>query len=211
MGKVRARTDGELAARKKEILESAKKQLMTMNYDDITLATIAETTSVSRPTMYRYYEKKELVFIELLVQEYVEFERELQIFLKRKMARKTFCKKLASMLWKHQVLLKLLSLQLPIWKREYDAQMLEDFVLQSKQYQRTLGAVLEKQFPDASPEARNMFRIQFSVYCNSIYVIEHLPEAMMRAMEDQQVFDRIPGGEETCFAGLMLLSAGLEG
>ena len=135
------------------ILESAKKQLMTMNHDDITLATIAETTSVSRPTMYRYYEKKELVFIDLLVQEYVEFEQELRIFLKRKLARETFCKKLAAMLWKHQVLLKLLSLQLPIWKREYDAQMLED----------------------------------------------------------RQIFDSIPGGEENCFAGLMLLSTGLDG
>ena len=33
----------------------------------------------------------------------------------------------------------------------------------------------------------------------------------MRAMEDRQISDRIPGGEETCFAGLMLLSTGLEG
>ena len=57
------------------------------------------------------------------------------------------------MLWKHQVLLKLLSLQLPIWKREYDAQMLED----------------------------------------------------------RQIFDSIPGGEENCFAGLMLLNTGLDG
>ena len=38
MGSVRARTDDELAARKAEILKSAKKQLMSMDYDDITLA-----------------------------------------------------------------------------------------------------------------------------------------------------------------------------
>ena len=63
--------------------------IFSIKYDDITLATIAETTSVSRPTMYRYYEKKELVFIDLLVQEYVEFEQELQTFLKRKLARET--------------------------------------------------------------------------------------------------------------------------
>lgn len=211
MGKLRARTDDELAARREEILESAKKQLMTMDYDDISLATIAKTTSVSRPTMYRYYEKKELVFVDLLVQEYAEFEQELRSFLKRKLSRESFCKKLASLLWNHQVLLKLLSLQLPIWKREYDGQMLKDFVTQSAGYQKTLKDVLEKQFPNASSDARNMFRIQFSVYCNSLYVLEHLPDAMMEAMTEQNVYDSIPGGEETCFAGLMLLSTALEG
>ena len=210
MGNVRARTDDELAARKADILESAKKQLMTMDYDDITLATIAETTSVSRPTMYRYYEKKELVFIDLLVLEYEEFEHELGVFLKRKISRESFCKKLSAMLWKHQVLLKLLSLQLPIWRKEYDAQLLKNFVSETASYQQTLKEVLKKQFPDASDVAENMFRIQFSVYCNSLYVMEHLPEAMMDAMMEHEIYDRIPGGEETCYEGLLLLTAGLE-
>ena len=59
MGKLRARTDEELAARKNEILDVAREQIMTMDYDAITLATIAEKTSISRPSMYHYYEKKE--------------------------------------------------------------------------------------------------------------------------------------------------------
>lgn len=42
MGKIRARTDEELAARKQEILAAAKEQFMTMSYGSITLATIAE-------------------------------------------------------------------------------------------------------------------------------------------------------------------------
>ena len=54
MGKIRARTDEELAARKQEILAAAKEQFMTMSYESITLATIVEKTSISRPSMYRY-------------------------------------------------------------------------------------------------------------------------------------------------------------
>ena len=46
MGKIRARTDEELAARKQEILAAAKEQFMTMSYGSITLATIAEKTSI---------------------------------------------------------------------------------------------------------------------------------------------------------------------
>ena len=52
MGKIRARTDEELAARKQEILAAAKEQFMTMSYGSITLATIAEKTSISRPSIY---------------------------------------------------------------------------------------------------------------------------------------------------------------
>ena len=47
MGKIRARTDEELAARKQEILSAARDLLMTMSYESITLAAIAEKTSIS--------------------------------------------------------------------------------------------------------------------------------------------------------------------
>lgn len=207
MGKLRARTEKELAARKGEILEAAKEQILTMDYDDITLATIAEKTSISRPSMYHYYEKKENVFIDLMIQEYEGLEKDLQQFLKRKMTRERFCRKLTSVLWERQLLLKLLSLQLPVWRHEYSDENLKRFVTESMPYQRTLDAVLLKQFPNATEEARNMFRIQFSVYCNSLYVIEHLPQSQVAAMEDQKVFDNIPKGEDICYEGLMLLSA----
>ena len=207
MGKARARTDEELAARKREILEAAKAQILVMDYDAVTLATIAEKTSISRPSMYHYYEKKEAVFVDLLIQEYQELEKDMQPLLKRKMTRERFCRKLTSILWKRQLLLKLLSLQLPVWRHEYSDEDLERFVKETLPYQRTLTQVLLRQFPDAGDEARNMFRVQFSVYCNSLYVIEHLPQSQMTAMEEQKVFDSIPKAEDICFEGLMLLSA----
>ena len=90
MGKARARTDEELAARKSEILEAAREQILIMDYDAVTLATIAEKTSISRPSMYHYYEKKEAVFVDLLIQEYQEMEIDMHPLLKRKMTREGF-------------------------------------------------------------------------------------------------------------------------
>lgn len=207
MGKLRARTDEELAARKNEILEAAKDQIMTMDYDDVTLATIAAQTSISRPSMYHYYDKKENVFIDLMIREYQELTEGLQPLLKRKLTRESFCRRLTSVLWERQLLLKLLSLQLPVWRHEYSDENWNRFVEESVPYQKTLRDVLVKQFPNATEEARNMFRIQFSVYCNSLYVIEHLPQSQMTAMEEQRIFDSIPKGEDICYEGLLLLSA----
>ena len=48
MGKIRARTEGEIAARKADILCAAAQQLMQNGYDAITLATLAAATSISR-------------------------------------------------------------------------------------------------------------------------------------------------------------------
>lgn len=207
MGKLRARTDEELAARKNEILDVAREQIMTMDYDAITLATIAEKTSISRPSMYHYYEKKENVFTDLMIREYEGLAEDMQGFLKRKTTRERFCRRLASILWKRQLLLKLLSLQLPVWRHEYSDENLKKFVEETAPYQETLKDVLIKQFPNATNEQRNMFIVQFSVYCNSLYVIEHLPISQMTAMKEKKFFDKIPTGEEICYEGLMLLSS----
>lgn len=207
MGKLRARTDEELAARKSEILDAAREQIMTMDYDAITLATIAEKTSISRPSMYHYYEKKENVFTDLMIREYEGLAEDMQGFLKRKTTRERFCLRLASILWKRQLLLKLLSLQLPVWRHEYSDENLKKFVEETAPYHETLKDALIKQFPNATDEQRNMFSIQFSVYCNSLYVIEHLPLSQMAAMEEKKFFNKIPTGEEICYEGLMLLSS----
>ena len=131
--------------------------------------------------------------------------------LKRKIPRERFCKRLSAILWDHQLLLKLLSLQLPVWRTEYSDESLKRFVDETDSYQKQLRDILLKQFPDASDEQRNMFHIQFSVYCNSLYVIEHLPVSQMAAMEERKVFDNIPKGEAICYEGLLLLSAVMEG
>lgn len=207
MGKVRARTEEELAARKKDILSAARQQILTMDYDSVTLATIAEKTSISRPSMYHYYERKEDVLVDLLIEEYKDITQDMEPFMKRKMTRERFCKRMASVLWNHQALLKLLSLQLPVWRTEYSDENLKKFVEETYPYQKLLKDILIKQFPNATDEERNMFRIQFSVYCNSLYVIGHLPAGQMEAMEEKNVFDSIPGGEDICYRGLLLLSA----
>lgn len=209
MGKVRARTNEELAARKEEILSAAKEQLMTMEYESITLATIAGKTSISRPSMYHYYDKKETIFIDLMIQEYREWERQLKPLLERRCSRRQFCRKVTDILWQHESLLKLLSLQLPIWDHKYDDPSIRYFVEETQSFQETLKEILAFQFLDASEKDRNMFLIQFSVYCNSLYEAKHLIQSQMDTLRTMQLFDSIPSAEEICYDGLMKLSADL--
>lgn len=209
MGKIRARTEEELTARRNEILSAAESLLMTEEYDDITLATIAERTSISRTSMYTYYDRKERVFLDLMIREYLNLEQELQAGLSVRMQRQAFCQWLSELLWSHPTLLKLLSLQLSVWDRKYSDDLIEHFVRSSMPYIHTLDRVLAFQFPQSDESARNMFKVQYSVYCNALYGIQNLPRSQMKDMEGA-AFSRIPTPQEICRDGLMLLSAVLE-
>ena len=210
MGKIRARTDAELTARKQEILDAAARQLMTADYDVITLATIAEETSISRTSMYTYYETKEAVFVDLLIQEYRRLEQKLRSEFCATLTRDAFCRNLSHILWEQPILLKLLSLQLSVWDHRYDDKLVKRFVEETQPYMQALDDILELQFPNSDKTDRNRFKLQFSVYCNSLYAIEHLPASQIDAMNERSFFEEIPSGEIISYEGLMLLSADLK-
>ena len=209
MGKIRARTDEELAARKQEILSAARDLLMTMSYESITLAAIAEKTSISRPSMYHYYNKKECVFVDLIIQEYREWGEQMGPLLERRCSQEEFCQTMTDILWGHETLLKLLSLHLPIWDPSYDDSILRHFAKETLPFQNTLKEVVAFQFPDAGSKERNMFLIQFSVYCNSLYETKYLAQKPMDATRKIQSLDFIPPVKEICYDGLIKLSASL--
>ena len=219
MGKIRARTDEELAARKQEILAAAKEQFMTMSYESITLATIAEKTSISRPSIYHYYDKKESVFVDLIIQEYREWGEQMGPLLERRCSQEQFCQTMTDILWGHEPLLKLLSLHLPIWDPSYDDSMLghfanemlpfQDTLKEMLPFQDTLKEVVAFQFPDAGSKERTMFLIQFSVYCSSLYETKYLAQKPMDAARKIRFLDFIPPVKEICYDGLIKLSASL--
>ena len=209
MGKIRARTEGEIAARKADILCAAAQQLMQNGYDAITLATLAAATSISRTSIYTYYEKKEDVLVELMIQEYRTLEKALAIRFAEKMSREDFCRELTDVLFAQPVLLKLLSLQLPVRDGQYSDAMVQRFVDATVPYAQTLRRVLAFQFPDAHEDARERFMIQLTMYVNTLYVADHLPVRLRQAMEESRYIGRIPDAKKICLEGLLLLSAAM--
>ena len=75
MGRMRARTEEEVKARKKDIVRSCEKLLETREFEEVSLADIAEVSSISRPSMYNYYQKKDDVFLDLMEEKYLEWGR----------------------------------------------------------------------------------------------------------------------------------------
>ena len=209
MGKLRARSTAEIEERRNEILQSARELLAEEEYEEITLGTIAQRISISRPSVYTYYKTKEEVIVDLMIREYQLWELELKKAFSRKMTRERFCRTMVDMLWQRNLLLKLLSLHPTALRSKCSDELIVRFEEEVQPFFMTLSEVLNKQFPQAREADKNMFSIQFAVYCNSLYALQQVPAVQRQAMRDLNLFGAIPPDKEICYEGLMLLSSAL--
>lgn len=205
MGSLRARHESEVTARKENILNAAAELLLTEDYDNITLATISQKTNISRPSMYNYYKTKEEIFLDLMVREYLAWQSELEDLFPRRVSRETFCKRLARSLIKQHLLIRLFSVrQFQLEKKMGDEKM-NRFYETVKPFFDTFTAMLNKQFPSTEKSKLDMFKIQFTLYCYSVY-----PMSQMNRLESKDdFFGKVPDHETIYFRGLMLLTSEL--
>lgn len=59
--------------RKEEIIDACEKLYQEKGFHDITIKDISRETSMSRPSIYNYFETKEEIFLALLTREYVKW------------------------------------------------------------------------------------------------------------------------------------------
>ena len=100
----RARTEEQVMDRRKEILRACSEMYGREGFDGVTVKTIAERTSFSRPSIYNYYQTKEEILLDLLKQEYLEWSGD---FLEgarkiRKNDAEAFCRLLTKAYGKHE-------------------------------------------------------------------------------------------------------------
>ena len=63
--------------RKNEILDACQKIYLNKGFHDITIKDISLETSISRPSIYNYYQTKEEIFLGILIREYELWYQEL--------------------------------------------------------------------------------------------------------------------------------------
>ncbi len=205
MGSLRARNENEVTARKENILNAAAELLAAEGHGNITLADISEKTNISRPSMYNYYKTKEEIFLDLMVREYLSWKDELETLFPRKVSRETFCRRLASSLISQSLLIRLFSVRQFQLEKNLGAEKMERFYETVKPFFDTFTAMLDKQFPNTDKAKRDMFKIQFTLYCYSVYPMSQ----MDRQGTNDDFFGKVPDLKTIYYKGLMLLTSEL--
>lgn len=210
MGNQRARNEKEITARKEDILMAAAELIMSEDYDNISLATISQKTSISRPSMYNYYKTKGEIFLDLMAREYADWRTELEELFPRKVSRATFCRRLAASLLKRHLLVKLFSLRQFHLEEACGEEKMQAFDEKIAPFFDTFTEILVKQFPSAKKSAIDMFKIQFTLYSYSVYPITQMTERQLSNKSTISFFGKMPDVQTIYYQGLLLLTNEIE-
>lgn len=182
----RARTEEQVADRRREILEAAADLYVSQGYDAVTFKAIGARTSITRPSLYNYYRSREEVLLDLLRQDYADWYADLQQAFAGAPAggRPEFCRRLTDTLVRHQLMLQLLSINLRAIESESRPEMLVGFKRICLEAMGYLGGILAQWFPAAGAAAREGFFDSFSVLLLGIYPHTHHTERQLSAMRE---------------------------
>lgn len=176
-------------ARREEIITACERLYQTMSFKEITLREISEATSMSRPSLYNYFETKEEIFLALLQREYDLWVVELDTLRENReeMSREELAQALAHSLERRERLLKLMSMnhfdmeaasrpeRLTEFKRSYGASL------------KAVDALVAKFCPEKSEVERQAFLYAFFPFIYGIYPYAVVTDKQRQAMEQAGV------------------------
>lgn len=162
---------GKADKRKQEILDATAKLYEAENYKDINIQKIAAATSMSRPSIYNYFETKEEIFLALLEEQYLCWTAELEKLLAQDLLGKTdfLADRIAASLEQRPLMLKLIANNIADFE---DNSRIENIVHFKKAYGATLDIVdklLLATKPDWTEQEREEIIYSFFPYLYGLH------------------------------------------
>lgn len=167
-----------------EIIDACRRLYRAMAFKEITLKEISKETSLSRPSIYNYFQTKEEIFLALLEEEYRLWADDLnQILSHDGYDILSFAVAISESIVKRETLLKILCMNLYEIEENSRTERLVEF---KKHYGRTIDiidAALEKFFPDMTTEDRTDFIYEFYPFLYGLYPYVYPTKKQMDAMK----------------------------
>lgn len=175
---VRARSDEQKELRMKQIKDVAIKQYEANGYDKISMKSIASELDFSRSNLYKYYTSKELIFTDILYDDFLLCTDELcnRLEKEEKMSHKELCNFIAEVTAKHIRMIGLISFLPPILGKSIeikDLMIYKDRITAKMEYFLSL---LQKHIPELSLREIYLFgEYQFRFSMTSYHTIVKPP------------------------------------
>ncbi|MEF2805963.1 MAG: TetR family transcriptional regulator [Massilistercora timonensis] len=173
-------------ARREEIIEGCARLYETVSFKEITMKEISTAISLTRASIYNYFQTKEEIFLALLQREYERWTARLEKAREEheKMSREEFARELAHSLEERQQLLKLLSMNLYDLEENCRFEGLVEFKVVYGRALAEVGNCLEKFFPEMTEEDRQDFLYLFFPFLFGVYPYTVVTDKQRRAMDE---------------------------
>ena len=197
MGNRRARSQAEIKDRRQEILEACDTLYTNRGYDAVNLKEISEMTSITRTAIYTYYKTKEEIFLDILKQEYLNWQIDLEVGFSQidTLSKEDYCNFLTNSLMNHEKLLKLLA-------EHYDSIENNSRSEKLSQYKRNIHPLFstffqgtKKFFPESTDNVAKHFRLFFFASVGSIYSMTNPTEKQIAAMQATDFYKKLSFSE----------------
>ncbi len=177
-------------ARRDEIIAACETLYQTMGFRDVTIKEIAKYTSLSRPSIYNYFETKEEIFLAILQREYELWIKDIEDLIAghEELTRDELAHELASSLERRELLLKLMSMNHYDMEANSSMERLTRFKVAYGNSLKAVDRLLQKFCPELTVQRREEFLYSFFPFIYGIYpyvvVTDKQKEAMKRANTD---------------------------
>jgi AcrR family transcriptional regulator len=208
----RARTKEQIANRQGEIITVCDSIYRKKGYEAVHFNAVSKMTSVSRSSIYNYYNTKEEIFLDLLMRDFGKWTEELKSFFdkNKKITKKEFCIFLSDSLLKHEKYFELLAVYMPPIEKNSRLEKLTAYRQHTRTFFNVFIEGLGKFFPKASDEKKRMFYTYFQTVVYGLYPLTHLSDKQLQAMKKTYPKNKGPDFRQICINALMLLIADIK-
>lgn len=193
--------------RKEEIIKACEELYKTENFKDITIKYIGEKTTVSRTSIYNYFQTKEEIFLALFQKEYERWIEDLNKMYEENntMSKDEFAKSLAHTIEKRPTLLKLLSMNMYDMEENSRMENLIEFKTAYGNSMKMVRKCLDKFFNNMSEEEKDEFIFLFFPLMYGIYPYTEVTNKQKEAMEKGGVPFKYLAIYEITYKGILRL------
>ena len=193
--------------RKEEIIKACEELYKTENFKDITIKHIGEKTTVSRTSIYNYFQTKEEIFLALFQKEYERWIEDLNKMYEENntMSKDEFAKSLAHTIEKRPTLLKLLSMNMYDMEENSRMENLIEFKTAYGNSMKMVRKCLDKFFKAMSEKEKDEFIFLFFPLMYGIYPYTEVKNKQKEAMEKGGVPFKYLSIYEITYKGILRL------
>lgn len=172
--------------RKNEILDACEHLYAQKDYSAISIKDISTVTSISRPSIYNYFQTKEEIFLGLLTREYLLWAEDLQRipFHHEALTADELACAIAKTLSKRMTLLKISTMNLYEIEDKSSLETLKEYKIAFKNAFEGLCICMDRFFPNTSEEKKELMQYGFMPFLYGIYPYAMPTENQRKAMNE---------------------------
>ncbi len=176
----RACTECQINERKKEIIDTTNKMFDEMDYQNISMKTIAERISIARSSLYCYYNSKEEIMLDILKDDYCAFLNEIIVCFNSIGDIDTLAKNITNVYLSHMRLLKIVSIYLSDIEMHVSVEKLVVFKQNFKELLPSLNKSIKRHFNNIDDEISEVIE-------HAILMLTHALYPMVKPNENQRI------------------------